>query len=112
MDLPEDQLNELKVYSSGLALGSEGGTSFIHIPGIKLPPGCSPAECDALLCPTPREGYNSRLYFSSKISSRTPQNWNANSVQILGRNWFAFSWRTPTGQRLAQMVATHLKGLQ
>jgi hypothetical protein len=60
-----------------------------------------------------RDGYESRLYFSAQINSRTARNWNINGLKILDRTWFAFSWKTEqTGLRLAQMVLEHLSALR
>jgi hypothetical protein len=89
----------------------EGGITFFLILGLELPDGCNPNKTDALLCPTKRDGYESRLYFSDKIQTKKTLNWNANGVRIFERNWHAFSWRTPPNLRLCQMVAIHWKGL-
>lgn len=112
MNFPNDQIEELKLLCPDLAQATEGGTEFIRLAGLQLPPGCKPGAVDALLCPTKQGGYDSRLYFSAMVETPAQRNWNANSVQILGRNWFAISWRTKPGLRLAQMVATHLKALR
>jgi len=113
MNFPEDQIEELKLlFCPDLALATEGGTDFIRMADLKLPPGCEPGVVDALLCPASYQGYDSRLFYSSLLKTPTQRNWNANSVQILGRNWFAFSWKTKPGLRLAQMVAAHMMGLR
>jgi hypothetical protein len=116
MPLPNDQVEELKLIASSLAVCEEGGVSFILIPKSKLPNGCAPSEMDLLLCPSPRDGYNSRLFFAERVQppakpGREALNWNG-SIRIAERNWQAFSWRTPEGLRLAQMLSIHLKALQ
>lgn len=112
MTFPFDQIEELKSLFGDIKTSEEGGITYFLIPSLSLPSGCSPDKVDALLCPTSRDGYASRLFFSERIQSPTQQNWNANSVRILERNWHAFSWRVPENLRLAQMVAIYLRGLR
>jgi hypothetical protein len=111
MNFAQEQITELKDLFPNVQACDEGGVTFFLIPDFKLPEGCIPSNADALLCPTSRDGYDSRLYFSDKIQTAKPLNWNANCVRILERNWHAFSWRIPPGLRLSQMVATHWRGL-
>lgn len=89
----------------------EGGTAFFFIPNFSLPDSCVPNKTDVILCPTPRDGYESRLYFTEKIQTSNNPNWNAVGVRILERNWQAFSWKVPPNLRLAQMIAAHRRGL-
>lgn len=110
---PPDEIEELKRFGS-LRQAQEGGTTFLLIEQLALPAGCTPLRVDALLCPSPRDGYTSRLFFGEQVHTlRTPPpNWNG-SVRILERAWYAFSWRMPAEPlRLAQMVAEHLRGLR
>jgi hypothetical protein len=111
MDFPQEQIAELKGLAPEVGSCEEGGTTFFLIRPLVLPDGCTPAAVDALLCPSTRDGYNSRLYFSERIVSKAPLNWNGN-IRIAERNWFAFSWRTPAGLRLAQMVAEHIRAFR
>ena len=109
---PADQIEELRQFGK-LQQAQEGGTTFLLISQLIMPAGCTPDRVDVLLCPTPRDGYASRLFFAEQV--RKPGcalNWNG-TVRILERNWHAFSWRT-SGQssRLAQMVGEHLRGLR
>jgi hypothetical protein len=107
---PTEQLEDLKRYCSKLSLLTEGGGNFLYLKGLRLPPGCQPDECDALLCPVPRDGYPSRLFLSVQVSSRYARNWNG-TVRIGEKNWFAFSWRVPLEKpTLAQMLIAHLTG--
>jgi hypothetical protein len=112
MDFPQDQIDELKRLFGEVLSCNESGFIYFFIPALSLPEGCSHEKVDVLLCPMPRDGYNSRLFFAEKIQSKKPQNWNVNGIRIIERNWYAFSWRTPENLRLATMVAMHLKGLQ
>lgn len=112
MDFPADQVAELKRLWPGAQRADEGGITYLLLPDLALPDGCSPARIDALLCPTPRDGYPSRLYFAGAVQSPTPLNWAGQSY-ILGRTWRVFSWRVDEpGLRLAQLVMAHLRALR
>jgi len=106
----EDQVDELRQVCSEVLVSQESGVKYYLLKDLKLPAGCDPAATDALLCPTPRDGYPSRLFFAQRIASPKTQNWFNGSHRILDRNWFVYSWRLDVpGQRLAQMLANHLR---
>jgi hypothetical protein len=109
---PTDQIEELKGLFGNVSAAEEGGMTYFFIPSLGLPSGCTPPTVDALLCPTNRDGYNSRLFYAERIQSPIQRNWNANGIRILERNWHAFSWQVPEKLRLAQMIGVHLKGLR
>ena len=111
MALDQDQIDELKSCYSNLAVVEDGGTNYILIPSLPLPTGCNPESVGALLCPTPRDRYPSRLFLTEKIAHNGPGiNWNANGVMIAGRQWWAVSWHTHNNnQRLLGMVTAHLQ---
>lgn len=111
MAFPQEQVDELSRFSPGCKEWKEGDKIYFHLPNLQLPDGCEPSHVDALLCPTLRDGYNSRLFFAVQIKTAKTLNWNALGVRILEHNWSAFSWRTIEGLRLAQMVSTHLGAL-
>jgi hypothetical protein len=108
MNFPDDQLQELKLLCPGVAAAEEGGKTYLLLPKLKLPETASIAETDALLLPTPLDGYDSRIYFPQKIDGPKTLNWTVNGALILDRQWFAHSWRTRPNLRLTQMVAAHL----
>lgn len=108
MQLPEDQLSELRLIYPLVAVAEEGGTPFVLLPQLELPDGATPSPIDALLCPTKRDGYASRLFFAERVRSPRNRNWNASGVVILNRRWYAHSWRVRANLRLAQMVGEHL----
>jgi hypothetical protein len=112
MNFPEEQIEEFKSIFGNIQKAEEGGVIYFFIPSLILPDGCTPSMVDALLCPTPRDGYKSRLFFSERILTPVNRNWNAQNVRILERNWHAFSWQTKNDLRLAQMVTVHLRGLK
>ena len=83
--------------------------TFLRIEGLNLPEGASPVEVTGLLCPTARDGYQSRLFLDHRITHRGKgTNWNADGVVILGQPWYAVSWQTKPGQTLIQMMLDHL----
>lgn len=109
MDFPTDQIEELKALATNVLKCDEGNVTYFLLKGLQLPDGCSPTIADALLCPTERDGYPSRLFFSIQFGCPKQQNWNSCNIRILEQNWFAFSWRiNRSGLRLAQMVSAHL----
>lgn len=112
MAIPEDQVRELASAFAGVEQHDEGGLMYFLIPALLLPENCSPAIVDALLCPMHRDNYASRMFFAQKIEAKgvTP-NWNFDGL-ILGRKWWAFSWRSDEGQRLCQMIAMYLRALR
>jgi len=112
MHFPQDQINELKRLFGQVSSCDESGYTYFLLPDLPLPEGCRPEKVDVLLCPTQRDGYNSRLFFAERIQSQKSQNWNVNGIRIIERNWYAFSWKTPNDLRLTTMIAMHLKGLQ
>jgi hypothetical protein len=112
MSFPNDQVAELKLLCPEAAAFNEAGCTYVLLPGLNLPEGCEPACADALLCPTARDGYDSRLFFAEQIKCGNSPNWNATCVRIGERNWHAYSWRTVPNLRLAQMVAVHLRALR
>jgi len=112
MTFPEDQVTELKQLCPNVQQCEEGACTYLLLPGLNLPEGCNPSRVDALLCPTPRDGYASRLFFAQQVQHRANLNWNANRVRILERNWDAFSWKVAAEPRLLNMVAAQMRAFQ
>jgi hypothetical protein len=111
MGYPQNQIDELKKYCDSVSTLQEGGIVFLFLSNLCLPAGCSPTTCDALLCPVPREGYPSRLYFSALIVSSYTRNWNISNARIGEKNWFAFSWKVDLNDpTLGQLLVAHLNG--
>src|SRR5208337_2625947 len=111
MGYPKEQVEELKRYCQKLNAVTEDGVTYLYLEGLRLPTRCQPVECDALLCPEPKDGYPSRLYFSSQIQGAYTRNWNVSNARIVERNWFAFSWRVDTANpTLTQLLIAHLNG--
>ena len=107
-----DEITELKKLAPKVQRCDEGGVTFYLLPQLALPSGCTPERVDALLCPTPRDGYPSRLFFDEQVRASGNQNWNG-AARILERNWYAYSWMVPEpGLRLAQIVMAHLRALR
>jgi len=112
MNFPEEQIEELKAYCAKLSALREANRIYFFLEGLRLPPGCEPGACDALLRPFPGgDGYPSQLYFSTQIKSPFTRNWNVSNVRICEKNWFAFSWKhTLSSPKLAEMLVNHLTG--
>lgn len=111
MEYPRAQTDELKPYCTKLSMFTEGGAPFFSLEGLRLPAGCEPQICDALLCPVSRDDYPSRLYLSVKVKSPYDRNWNCENARIGEKNWFAFSWKVNgSNLTLAQMLMAHLLG--
>lgn len=110
MAYPREQIEELKGYCKKVGALLELGIEFFHLEALDLPDGCTPATCNALLCPVPKDGYPSRLFFSEQISSRFARNWNGN-IRIGEKNWYAFSWKVEiVSPTLVQLLLAHLNG--
>jgi len=111
MEYSKEQTDDLKLYCDKVSMLVEGNVTFFHLEGLRLPTGCTPPVCDALLCPIPRENYPSRLYLSKRIAGPYTRNWNASDARIGERNWFAFSWKVElAGTTLTQLLLAHLNG--
>jgi hypothetical protein len=114
MALDQEQIKELKRFYEGLKVVQDGEVEFIFISPLRLPPGCSPASVDGLLCPAPRNGYTTRLFLSAKVAHMGPgQNWNGDGVIIADRKWWAVSWKTNQEKlTLLGMVIAHLQAFK
>lgn len=110
MDGLSDALAALERQFPGAKRYQEGGMTFYFIPRLRLPAGCIPEQVDALLCPTARDGYPSRLFFAERVQGPAPRNWNGDS-HILGRRWYAFSWADIQGLPLVDLVLAHVRAL-
>jgi hypothetical protein len=107
---PADQVEELKKAFAGLTWASEGPHAYILLPQLQLGAHCTPRVTDALLCPTSREGYATRMFYANVIEGAPVTNWSKH--HILGRDWHAFSWQgVAASLRLMQMVLAHARPL-
>lgn len=110
--LNNDWIQELKTAVPEVRILNEGGFSFILIKELALPEGCVPKKVDALLCVDKRDGYDSRLYLSKKITGNFPdRNWNGN-IMLLDKNWHAISWKTKPGLTYFEMLTVHLNAFR
>lgn len=107
----EDQVRELQRFYPGTKVIPEGGINFLFLPEIELPSGCLPEMTDALLCPEPRDGYHTRLFYSKKIEGIPQKNWNG-VLRVCDKNWYSYSWKSQGGMNLIQMVRYHLSTLK
>jgi len=109
--ITDEQLAELRTVCPGAVPMQEGGTTYVFLPSLRLPNGCSPSEMDALLRPGPGpDGYTTRLYLSVPFPNKG-QNWTVH--QILARTWHTPSYNNVPGEvRLIEILANHLKVLR
>lgn len=111
MQYSEEQLEELKAQmGTEVREFEESGYLYVYISGLKMPPGCTPGQTDALLCPYTHSGYTSRLFFKERIQTPKPVNWNG-QVFVLGHQWYAFSYNNVQNIPLLEMVMNHLRGM-
>jgi hypothetical protein len=108
--IPEDQVAELKPLCRSVVEIEQNAQPFLYMEGLRLPAGCEPAAVDALLALHGRDGYPTRLYLQSPIRQRGA-NWSV--VCLLDRTWHTWSWKdVSANQRVAQVLAEHLRGLR
>jgi hypothetical protein len=108
----EGELRELDPLCGSAKEYVEFGLTYILLPELRLPNGCSLVAVDALLCLSQRDGYPTRLFFAQPIASKNGLNWNAQNVAILQRTWFAYSWNYVASGRPIEVLAQHLKALR
>lgn len=107
----DEQFEELKQFYPHAKRATESGIEFILIPELILPSGCLPEKIDAVLCPTMRDGYDSRLFYAEQITGIPTKNWNG-KLRICDRSWVSYSWKSSSGMTLLQMVMYHLHTLK
>ncbi len=108
--IPQDQIDEITPLSRSVREIQQGEAPFLLLDRLRLPPGCDPAEVDALLALHPRDGYPSRLYLEAPMRHRG-SNWT--TVYLLDRTWHTWSWKDVSAQqRVAQVLAGHLRALR
>ncbi len=110
--IAEEDIEELRSLSPDARPAAEGGIDYVLLPALKLPEGCKPSVVDCLLALGPRGGYENRLFFAQPVESPRKRNWNGQNIRILERNWFAYSWRVPSGLRPIETLIGHLEGLR
>jgi hypothetical protein len=111
VEYPKEQIAALKQYCYSVKAFSEGGLTYLLLETLRLPNGCNPSICDALLCPQARDGYPSRLFLAEQVTSSYARNWNSTDVRIGERNWFAFSWKVEINNpTLVDLLLAHLNG--
>lgn len=104
-----EQLGRLRALCPGAELWDEAGAPLVFLPDLKVESAGSIHTIDALLCPRPRDNYESRLYFSARLPAN--RNWGAHNVMT--RTWWAFSWQgISSGQPWIDILAGHLEAVK
>jgi len=108
MPRPVDEIDDLIRLCPGAQEMSESGIEYVFLPGLRHP--CGPGVLDALLCPQQHSGYLTRLFLSASVPGKGA-NWSTHT--ILSRIWHTWSWNhVPANQRLAEILAQHLRALR
>jgi hypothetical protein len=109
--ISEDHLAELRVVSPDAQVMREGDVTYIYLPVLKLPAGCSPPEVEGLLRPGPGpDGYTTRLFLSAAFPHKG-QNWTEH--RILDKTWHTYSFNNvPANLRPMEILANHLSVLR
>jgi len=105
-----EAMSELQAICPGARLMTDGGVTFILLPGLRLPAGCTPSQSDGLLAIQQRDGYPTKLYLSAPIQGKG-NNWNV--FPILDRTWHSWSWKDVVySGRPVDTLAQHLVALR
>src|SRR4051812_3439043 len=107
MELNEDWKQEFMSVFPEAKFVQEAAYMYAYIPEYTLPEGCTPGKTAMLLCVSPKDGYDSRLYFPQQIAGPGNRNWNSN-VYVLDRTWHSISWRTQAGLSYMEMLMVNL----
>ena len=101
------ELNDLKTAfpNSDISHFKEGGIDFFEIKKI---PGLNIDEC--VLQVGHFMGYDSRLFFTQVIKTKSERNWNHKNVLIRSKTYNAFSYRVVDGS-LTDLLLGHLGGI-
>lgn len=104
----EIEIEELRDICPGAVAMTEGGLDFAFLPKLRFASQGATVELDALLAPQGHSGYETRLFLERQLPIGPA--WYAQ--QILGRTWFAISWRgVLPGQKWTRILAQQLRPL-
>lgn len=110
MTVLDEELKEIKEICPGAELMTEGGITYIFLPGLKIPVGNAELLIrDGLLCLQTHSGYPTRLFLSDRILGKGA-NWT--NHRILDRTWHTWSWNFVNPERPAVVLAQHLRSFQ
>ena len=85
---------------------SDGGNVFAFLPRLRFRAKGAIMCLDALLCPTPHSGYESRLFFE-QVAPGYSGAWTEH--QILARTWHTISWQgVSPDQPWTRILSEHL----
>lgn len=103
------QLIRLRGLCPGAELWTEPGKAggpLVYLPGLKVESSGSIRTIDGLLCPYPRDGYDTRMFYSEQMP--VARNWAPHVV--MGRGWAAHSWSGISfNQPWLDILASHLE---
>lgn len=113
---PPGHMAALLAICPGATEKHEAGNRFVYLPALKVPIGERVFVMDGLLAVTSHSGYSTRLFLAEQITERPTINGQAanwTSHQILGRNWWSWSWRdVESNLPWIQILHAHLRALK
>ena len=111
----ESDLEGLRPLSPRVDAVTEGGHHYFLLKEVALPETWTPRRVNLLLHPKPRDGYESRLYYSERVVSPTQRldlNWQG-QILLFERQWHFMSWRhEAAGLTLHQLIQVHLRAFR
>ncbi|MEM6480904.1 MAG: hypothetical protein AAF681_03585 [Pseudomonadota bacterium] len=107
---PIDQLPAIQAFCAGAQLIDERGGKCVFLPDLGIMAGDTEMSQDALFVPNNLLGYgSSRLLYSAQLSSGSGQNWTQH--HLVGRTWWAPSFKVPQQPAWRDEILAHLKGV-
>ncbi|MBB1090450.1 hypothetical protein HUU61_04035 [Rhodopseudomonas palustris] len=105
------QFAEIRKLYPNAEMWTEGGQQAVYLPQLRIANQGATVIRDALLWPTTREGYSTRLFLSEAVTAPRAKNWNP--FNICGRSWYACSWQgVPATLPWVEILANHLSVLK
>lgn len=110
MTTPQDQLLAIQSLCAGAQLINERGGNCVFLPSLGLEVGPNGVNHDTVFVPYNLLGYgSSRLLFPSQLASGNGRNWTQH--RLLGRNWWAPSFKVPRQSSWLDEILAHIRGV-
>lgn len=109
----ENQIEEIKENFPTCEIETylEGGCRFLHLSSFIKDPENKDKSLDCLFACDTHMGYESRLWFPKKITTKEQRHWNHPNTYILGKSWHAFSFKAK-GNTLLEKLMSHMGGIK
>jgi hypothetical protein len=97
------------LFGPGVEEHTQDSLRLIVVPGVRLPPGCTPENAFAIYVASSAGGYESRLYFECPIRLKSGVEPKTTTLLILGRTMYAPSINgVPASLPPHQAILAHL----